>query len=470
MLVAVCVAWACDVSAEDRFSVFFVAVGSEDYVSVDADALRDFPRIRGVNRSAKRIANILQAGGAEYGILLTSTPGAFVGVTDVMTALNDVIERVERSKSRNPLIIVYLAGHGISEGIGWHQFSVPGNLVIEYKDLNFLDIEALSKRAISPGNVSDLLEEAGLAHLVIVDTCYEGTAVSFETPVLSETAIQNLSATAAILRFMNEFRQTDPILFSTEPGTLVSTVVDPRSTGGTKSIAPLARRLTLIADQAAGQRTLSLRAVVQKMSDPSLDRLTRPAVTHAVPDAIWDRVLLGKISEVGGEIEFRVGTAIDSTLCCPVEEGSVDKDDGLSPTSFTGTLQIFGSADDFISAGQDVSLDPADSEFTVIADVPGKLSITIETSDTWWSIDVATPDGEPFVERNYSNAERMSHGGSPEIDIGGDGRGCNETLGGFEVTDVAYDDTGELLHFAASFEQYCDDGTTPMRGRVSVFR
>ena len=59
------------------------------------------------------------------------------------------------------------------------------------------------------------------------------------------------------------------------------------------------------------------------------------------------------------------------------------------------------------------------------------------------------------------------------MDISGNGRGSNTLTGWFSVTEVAYGPTGEVLVFAATFEQHSEghdpraarrrSGTTPAR-------
>ena len=61
--------------------------------------------------------------------------------------------------------------------------------------------------------------------MVILDNCYKGKSLGFESQVLTATASKNL--TAVVLRHINEFHQPNPVLFSTSPGNVVKVAPDP---------------------------------------------------------------------------------------------------------------------------------------------------------------------------------------------------------------------------------------------------
>jgi hypothetical protein len=86
----------------------------------------------------------------------------------------------------------------------------------------------------------------------------------------------------------------------------------------------------------------------------------------------------------------------------------------------------------------------------------------------WWDLDFSTQQlGQPLAVNVYRNAERAAFASPnhPGIDLGGDGRGCNEITGAFEVEKITVSGTS-VTEFLASFEQHCEGGTPALRGCV----
>ena len=135
------------------------------------------------------------------------------------------------------------------------------------------------------------------------------------------------------------------------------------------------------------------------------------------------------------------------------------------------TLSFQGAAGDYISQGKS----------TAVSEATGTVSTTYETGyfrtrfqaldlAYWWYLDLASPNGEPLQPGAYGDAWRASfRNGHNGLDFGGDGRGCNEVFGKFEVLEIGYDSTGRLNRFAADFEQRCETVTSPLlRGSVRI--
>jgi len=88
-----------------------------------------------------------------------------------------------------------------------------------------------------------------------------------------------------------------------------------------------------------------------------------------------------------------------------------------------------------------------------------------------WSVDLATPDGQPLQVGSYTDAERypFQSPGHPGLSVTGEGRGCNTDFGQFDVSDIQYAPTGELLVFDATFEQHCENPVSPaLFGRIRI--
>ena len=103
---------------------------------------------------------------------------------------------------------------------------------------------------------------------------------------------------------------------------------------------------------------------------------------------------------------------------------------------------------------------------------PGKALISYQGS-AYWSFDFAAPTynpqtntttGTPLQVGMYLNATRYPFNSPtrPGMSISGNGRGNNVSNGWFNVLDVAFDGSGNLLRLAVDFKQY--DETTTMSG------
>ncbi len=314
MLVAVLVAAVEVAQAAEHFDLYFLSVGSTFYATPAAPDQQAFARLRGANKSARVVAQHFQRAGARFGVLLASNERQLLSLRDIESALDRVKAAIRTNKPPSPFILFYFAGHGISEGVGWNHFSMPGTFLYRGK-LSAIDPEALSKRTLHAAALADKLDRLKVPYMIILDTCYEGDLANFQSPILTGPAIESLRNVAAILRFTNEFHQNNPVLFSTAPGTVVPTAPDPVAPQS-DPVAPLARRMMIVFDAASKDGgDLSLAQFVRRMTSPDLDRETKPAVTHAEPAAQWNRSLFFPAAVPAG-FETRSGTAAAGEVCC----------------------------------------------------------------------------------------------------------------------------------------------------------
>jgi hypothetical protein len=88
----------------------------------------------------------------------------------------------------------------------------------------------------------------------------------------------------------------------------------------------------------------------------------------------------------------------------------------------------------------------------------------------WWYVNIAAPLGQPLTTGSYVHAVRaMSRTVvSPGLDVFGDGMGCNEIKGKFDVDELSFTSGGELLVFQGTFEQWCDSSFTARYGRIRI--
>ena len=83
-------------------------------------------------------------------------------------------------------------------------------------------------------------------------------------------------------------------------------------------------------------------------------------------------------------------------------------------------------------------------------------------------LNFAAPNHAPLAVGVYTGATRFPFNAAnePGLDVYGDGRGCNELTGRFEVFEIVYGAGNQIQSFRATFEQHCEGGTPALRGEV----
>jgi hypothetical protein len=97
------------------------------------------------------------------------------------------------------------------------------------------------------------------------------------------------------------------------------------------------------------------------------------------------------------------------------------------------------------------------------------LSVSIRTN-TWWTLDIAAPKGEKLALKKYENATRYPFQ-SPDtagLSFTGDGRGCNNSLGSFEILELVYDANNNVEKLAVNFQQSCENTNPLLIGLLRV--
>ncbi len=86
----------------------------------------------------------------------------------------------------------------------------------------------------------------------------------------------------------------------------------------------------------------------------------------------------------------------------------------------------------------------------------------------WWSAEFDAPDGDVLAAgTTYEGALRYPfNGGSPGIDVSGDGRGCNEIEGTFTVQHLQTHPDGTVRSLDVDFEQHCEGADPALRGTL----
>ncbi|MEU7187265.1 hypothetical protein [Streptomyces sp. NPDC045369] len=133
-------------------------------------------------------------------------------------------------------------------------------------------------------------------------------------------------------------------------------------------------------------------------------------------------------------------------------------------TSYTYT----SVAGDYIGQGRAGTYREPTAKITLTGNA-GEVRVRVEGAEDLWDIDIAAPKGEQLRPGVYRDAERAAFrtGRSPGLDVGGNGRGCNEVYGQFTVDQIATDASGAVTLLDASYTQKCESAAAqPLKGTV----
>ena len=146
-----------------------------------------------------------------------------------------------------------------------------------------------------------------------------------------------------------------------------------------------------------------------------------------------------------------------------------------APIPATGNvLSMTSQPRDYIGQGQSVTLTEPSwrfgvSPFNTVESITIHAQSTNGTSYHWWDLEFAASRGQQLHTGSYANAQRAPFrtGTAPGLDVGGEGRGCNNLFGTFTISRLVVDSQGNVQSFEATFEQHCEQPTAPaLRGYV----
>lgn len=138
-------------------------------------------------------------------------------------------------------------------------------------------------------------------------------------------------------------------------------------------------------------------------------------------------------------------------------------------------LVLASQPGDYIGLGEQRLITIADADFVVSRNFGNGVSFWIndfgrpDSQGIWWSVDLAAAGGAELAAGAYEGATRFpfQDASEPGLSVYGEGRGCNTLTGRFDVLEAVYDgQTGEVLHFAADFEQHCEGMEPALLGAV----
>lgn len=136
----------------------------------------------------------------------------------------------------------------------------------------------------------------------------------------------------------------------------------------------------------------------------------------------------------------------------------------------TGSLAFAGDPGDYISGGQPHSYSTDAKDTLSVNGNDGYIGVNVSGHDgAWWSLDLAAPTGQKLAVGKYLDAHRYPFNGSgPGLNLSGNGRGCNELTGWFEIQKLVRGANGYIEALDATYEQHCEGGEPALRGDVHI--
>jgi len=131
----------------------------------------------------------------------------------------------------------------------------------------------------------------------------------------------------------------------------------------------------------------------------------------------------------------------------------------------TTILCLDSQPGDYIGGGKQLTITPADGAFSASRNFDNGVSIHVNAVGGFWSLNFAAPGDAQLGPGTYDHATRWPFRApvSPGLDVSGQGRGCNTSTGGFVIREAGYGPSGEVVAFAADFEQHCEGFAAALR-------
>ena len=140
-------------------------------------------------------------------------------------------------------------------------------------------------------------------------------------------------------------------------------------------------------------------------------------------------------------------------------------------------LYYFSEPGDWIGQGKTVWVTPADNfvfnvssdSNTVVFDINNIDDPTVPDQDEqFWSLALAAPFGTALTVGAYEDAARWPSQdvSEPGLDFTENHRGSNIITGRFDILEASYGPTGDLLQFAANFEQHSEGADPALFGQI----
>lgn len=193
------------------------------------------------------------------------------------------------------------------------------------------------------------------------------------------------------------------------------------------------------------------------VSGPAVSILSPTAAT--TPVSFADEIALG-----GEELTLKLSvTDAQGLPATTIETFHVaSKSD---PRSF---FTMRSASGDYIGQGKVWNYDSTNSMISLSKNYDNGVSISIQGSERW-TADFAAANDVQLTSGSYLDATRFpfQEAGVAGLSVSGDGRGCNTSIGNFEVLQLVWG-KDQSEQFSATFEQRCGTSTAALTGEVAV--
>ncbi|MCF2948054.1 hypothetical protein L0668_08050 [Paraglaciecola aquimarina] len=138
----------------------------------------------------------------------------------------------------------------------------------------------------------------------------------------------------------------------------------------------------------------------------------------------------------------------------------------------TNFLFYDSESGDYIGGGQTMFHTDTDGSIFSSSDSDRPNYVEVRyTGDARWSLDLASPNNEILEAKKYEEATRYPFQSQtkPGLSFTGNGRGCNQSFGEFEILEIEYEENGQLDKLAVNFTQHCEGLSAPkLKGMVRL--
>lgn len=305
--------------------VYFVAIGSENYIAPDDPKAPRWPPVSAPVNSATRVSALLRRIGARYGILLTSSAEHLVSKSDMERAIVDLKSQIRRDMPDRPVILFYYMGHALGDRYSQFLYLAPGDLtpafspsqstmwLLQKRTLSNTDVIASleifrlppvmayldaffpSDLAVDLRNPQDILRVTRetdellrqddynrrhglyppgnippIPYLALFDDCYDQVAQNLTNGHATGLFENLIEETRKILSDRLSGAQPDGLaLYAARPGTPIGDFADPDDDLDPLPIGSLARRLILALRLREHARQITLAELRKAMFDPA---------------------------------------------------------------------------------------------------------------------------------------------------------------------------------------------------------
>ena len=144
--------------------------------------------------------------------------------------------------------------------------------------------------------------------------------------------------------------------------------------------------------------------------------------------------------------------------------------------ALTGTIKynalplyatLNSTAGDYIGGGISKSFYNSTSLFTLSGNA-SRAQYSASGNRSNFDALIAAPKGKVLAPGNYVTT-RFGDATHAGLDVSSDGRGCNASTGTLSIKAMTRDKAGNIVGLSATFVQYCDKNTVPLKGVIRYF-